>query len=411
MSQTPDISIFSPTFLANPFPLYQQLREQAPVFWSRELGAWLISRYADVKMLLTDERATPDQKAWSGYPELKNSAQPTEHVQWALDATLLLCHGAQHARMRRFANTPFQSQGCGRIARVTEQVVHEVLEGFSGRKEIDLLADFSAPIRIKVMGRLFGAGFKPEEEEFLVTGTNLALGFLEPSLAPEAISRNEGALRGFRALVENVIRRGREAGAQDSILGDLLAPNREGDRLSDEEVLSLVFSFLLAGTEANGSLITMGVLLLLEHSAQLAHLQREPDRYPDAIREILRYRSFTKFLPRYLKEDIPLHGSVMKQGQIALLLFQSAFRDPETFENPDVFDVMRKRQHELLAFGAGPHRCVGERMAEIEAVIALREFFKRFPKATLRGDEADWVKHHMLVAVPRSVPVVPVLLS
>ncbi len=78
----------------------------------------------------------------------------------------------------------------------------------------------------------------------------------------------------------------------------------------------------------------MGVLLLLEHPEQLSLLQEEPGRFPEAIREILRYRSFTKFLPRYLQEDIELHGTLMRQGQIALLLFQSAFRDPEAFDKP-----------------------------------------------------------------------------
>ncbi|HEU4407531.1 MAG TPA: cytochrome P450 [Polyangiaceae bacterium] len=410
MSEPIELSLFRPEFLADPVPFYRRLREEAPVYWSNELGAWLISRHADVKMLWNDPRATPDQKAWSGDAHLRERASAAPNVMWALDETLLLCHGAKHARLRRFAHEPFLPGGCGRIARVTERVVREVLDGFSGRGEIDLLADYSVPIRIRVMSRLLGVEPTPEEERFLVAGTNAALGFLEPSTDGETIARNDAALKEFRAIVARIVAQSLREGAGDSMVADLRAPDREGDRLSENEVIALVFSFLLAGTEANGSLITMGILTLLEHRQQLATLRREPGRFADALKEILRYRSFTKFLPRYIVRDLDLHGKTLRPGQIALLLFQSAFRDPEAFEAPDVFDVTRK-QTNSLAFGAGPHRCVGERMAEIEGAVALREFFTRYPGARRRDAKEDWAKHHMLVAVPRTIPVIPLMLA
>ena len=410
MPDSLEISIFSQAFLEDPFPFYEQLRAREPVYWSDELRAWLVSRYADVKTLLADERVTPDQKAWSGYQNLLESHQRFPNVMWALEQTLLLRHGTTHSRLRRFASEPFAPHGCDRVARVTEAVVAEILDGFAERKEIDLLADYSTPVRIRVMSRLLGPIFTREQEEFLVDGTNAALGFLEPNIHLDTLARNDAALRDFRALVDGVVERGIAEGNQDSILADLLAARKGEDQLSHEDVASLLFSFLLAGTEANGSLITMGILVLLEHRDQLALLLEEPSRFEDAVVEILRFRSFTKFLPRYVIEDLELHGKRLRKGEVLLLLFQSAFRDPEAFDNPDVFDVRRKRTNEL-AFGAGPHRCVGERMAQIEGAVALREFFSRYPQARLRDTKADWVKHHMLVAVPQAVRVVPMVLS
>ncbi len=409
MAAALDIDLLGREFLENPFPIYRQLREGDPVHWSPQLHAWLVSRHADVKQLLSDERVTPDQKAWIGYPAVAAGELP--QVRWALDETLLLCSGATHTRRRRFANEPFLPDGCGRIARVTEEVVGAVLDGFAGRREIDLLADFSTPVRIKVMGRLLlDAAFSAEDERFLVHGTNAALGFLEPAVDPAQLARNDAALAPFRALVERILARAQTEGHGDTIVADLLAPNRNGERLPIDEVITLVFSFLLAGTEANGSLISMGVLTLLEHPEQLAILQAEPQRYQAAIREILRYRNFTKFLPRYVREDFELHGRRLERGQVVLLLFQSAFRDPAAFIDPDRFDVTRPRGNEL-PFGSGLHRCVGERMAEIEGALALRDFFKRFPRASLRDGQESWAKHHMLIAVPTAIPVVPVLLA
>ncbi|MGL3107219.1 cytochrome P450 [Bradyrhizobium sp. BR 1432] len=410
MSSTFEVNVFSPAFLENPFPIYEQLRTHDPVYWSPELGAWLVSRYADVKTLLSDEHVTADQKAWSGYQRVADAGERYPNVLWALDQTLLLRHGSIHSRLRRFGSEPFASAGCERVARVTQAVVREVLDGFAGRYEIDLLSDYSTPLRIKVMNRLFGSLLTPEQENFLVHGTNAALGFLEPSIDSEILGRNDAALRDFRALVDGLVEQALAQGTEDSIIGDLLNARRGDDRLTQEEVVSLVFSYLLAGTEANGSLITMGILVLLEHRAELAALLKEPERFDDAVVEILRFRSFTKFLPRYVLADFELDGRKMRKGEIVLLLFQSAFRDPDAFENPDVFDIGRCKSNEL-AFGAGAHRCVGERMAKIEGAIALREFFARFPNANLRDPNADWVKHHMLVAVPRAVPVVPMLLS
>jgi cytochrome P450 len=410
MVDSVEISIFSKAFLENPFPIYEQLREREPVYWSDELGAWLVSRYDDVKMLLADERVTPDQKAWAGHQRLLESSRSFPNVMWALDQTLLLRHAEIHSRLRRFASEPFGTHGCARVARVTEAVVREVLDGFAGRAEIDLLADFSTPVRINVMSRLFGPLFTPDQVQFLVHGTNAALGFLEPTTDLETLARNEAALRDFRALVDDVVERATAEGMQDSIVADLFCARRGNDRLSHEEAVSLVFSFLLAGTEANGSLITMGVLVLLEHGDQLARLLNEPSRFEDAVVEILRFRSFTKFLPRYVVDDLELNGRRLRKGEVVLLLFQSASRDPTAFNNPDVFDVTRTKSSEL-SFGAGPHRCVGERMAKIEGAIALRGFFTRFPNARLRDPKADWVKHHMLVAVPRALPVIPMVLS
>jgi cytochrome P450 len=410
MTESLEVSVFSPAFLENPFPAYERLRAHKPIYWSAELGAWLVSRHADVKTLLADPRVTADQKAWLGHQSLLESSRKFPNVLWALDQTLLLRHGATHARLRRLAGHPFAPHGCERIARVTQAVVREVLDGFGDRKKIDLLADYSTPVRIKVMSRLFGAPFSPDQEQFLVHGTNAALGFLEPSTDPEILARNDSALRDFRALVEDVVERAVAERAGDSIVTDLRDVRRGDERLSHEDVVSLVFSFLLAGTEANGSLITMGVLVLLEHRDQLARLLEEPDRFNDAVVEILRFRSFTKFLPRYVVEDFELNGETLRKGEVLLLLFQSAFRDPEAFDRPDIFDTARAKTNEL-AFGAGPHRCIGERMATIEGAIALREFFTRYPGARLRDPKADWAKHHMLVAVPRAVPIIPMVLS
>ncbi len=405
-----DYDFFGTPFLEDPFPTYRQLRENDPVYWSAPFNAWLISRYDDVNQLLVDERVTPDQKLWAGHAVVKQHAAEFPNVLWALDNTLLLCHGQRHAGLRTVARRPFDEAGCRHIASVSEAVVAEVIDGLAGKEEIELFTDFSAPVRIKVMSRLIGPRFTPEEEDYLVDGTNRALGFLEPSVDLEVLARHEVALGEFRRFVADVVDRGRANPDPHSMLGQLMNGADDGVLETREDVISLIFSFLLAGTEAIGSLITMGVLLLLEQAEQRDGLLADPEQGPALVREILRYRSFTKFLPRYVVEDFELRGQRLQRGEVALLLFQSALRDPEAFANPDTFDVGRRDGHKGFAFGRGIHHCVGQRFAEVEGAVALRAFFRRFPRARLRDQRAHWVHHHMMVAVPPTLPMVPILL-
>lgn len=410
MTTVQQYDFFGSQFIEDPFPLYKRLREHDPVWWSEPFGAWMISRYADVRQLLTDERVTPDQKAWSGFSVLEKNAAAFPNVRWALDNTLLLTHDQRHRRLRTVALRPFGPQGCGRIAEVCAEVVQEVLDSYENRQEIELFTDFSAPVRIKVMSRLVGPRFTAAEEAYLVEGTNRALGFLEPSADLDVLARHDAALAEFRRFIGDVVDRGGESVDPDSILGQLMDATADGISETREDLIALVFSFLLAGTEATGSLITMGILLLLEHADQRAFLPEDASQYVPVIREILRYRSFTKFLPRYVVSDFELQGKTLRRGEIALLLFQSALRDPDAFEDPDTFDIRRQGDTEVFAFGRGIHSCVGRRFAEIEAAVALQKFFHRFPQATLRDNQACWAHHHMMVAVPPTLPVAPVVL-
>jgi len=188
----------------------------------------------------------------------------------------------------------------------------------------------------------------------------------------------------LRALIQ---KRRNEPG--EDLVSELVAVEQSGERLTENELVNTCVTLLVAGHETTTSLIGNGLFLLLQHLEQWQTLQAHPERLPAAIEEILRFESPVARQPRLVKQDTQLGGKQIRKGQMAFQMLNAANRDPEHFDDPDVFDIARpKNRH--LAFGQGVHFCIGAPLSRAEGLLVFQTVLNRLPNIRLKDSAPDW---------------------
>ncbi|WKK24805.1 cytochrome P450 [Streptomyces olivoreticuli] len=361
----------------DPYPTYAELRATAPVH-RVELPdgsrAWLVTGEADVRAGLSDPRLSLN-KAHSGSGYKGFSLPP------ALDANLLNIDAADHLRLRRLVSQGFTPR---RVEELREQVraaaghladrLAAVLDR-AGRA--DLVAEFANPLPLLVIGDLLGV---PEADRGPFSSAVSTMFTPEhPGQVAEAVDRIHRFLLGLVAA--------RRAEPGDDLLSALIAARDEGDRLSEDELVSLAFLILMAGSENTQHLISGGLLTLLGHPAQLAEVRADPSLLPEAVEELLRYAHPNQMaIRRFPTEPVDIGGVRIPPGDTVLLCLASAHRDPARYPDPDRFDIHRADKSHL-ALGQGFHYCLGAALARTEIRIALETLLHRFPRLALAVPE------------------------
>jgi len=185
-----------------------------------------------------------------------------------------------------------------------------------------------------------------------------------------------------------IVEQKRQTPSQD-LIGQLIAAEEEGDRLTGDEMLSTCVLLLLAGHETTTRLIGNGVYTLLQHPEQLALLKKDPSLIPNAVEEMLRYEPPVQAMPRFAKEDLEFYGTRIKKDQLVLLVIASANRDNSINSEADKFDVTRENPTHV-SFGHGIHLCLGLALARLEARIVIEMLIAQFPNLTLADQVVDW---------------------
>lgn len=263
-----------------------------------------------------------------------------------------------------------------RVESVTEDLLlHLDRKAESG--PVDLLAEYARPIPTRVIGELLGVA----SEDMSVFQKKMAV--LTEGLSGWRIARTLfWDLRGTGKFVRDLIERKR-ARPGDDLLSRLIAAEESGDRLSEDELVAMVFLLVVAGFETTLHLIVNGVRTLLEEDASRKRLRREPSLWNSAVEEIVRFRGpihGTKL--QYAACDVELHGGVIRRGQAVMPLLGAANMDPRVFPSPDRFEIDRTPNHHL-GFGFGRHFCLGRPLALMEARVAIRRLFERYPDMRL----------------------------
>ncbi|MFI9185077.1 cytochrome P450 [Streptomyces goshikiensis] len=352
----------------DPHSAYARLREAAPV--RRIEGtdgrpAWLVTRYDDVRAALADPRLSLDKRnaAEGGYRGLT--------LPPALDANLLNMDPPDHTRIRGFVTRAFTARRVEQLRAPMRESADRLLDALGPHGTTDLMASYAAPLPIIVICDLLGV---PEEHrrDFRVwTDALIAPDPARPGAAKEAVA----AMLGF--FLELVAHKRERPGAD--LLSDLVAVrDSDGDRLTEDELLSLAFLILVAGYENTVQLIGNAVLALLRHPYQLAVVRKDPSRLRAAVEEAARYEGPALLaIRRFATEDVTLSGVTVPAGETVLLSLAAANRDPDRFSGPDLFDVFRDTAGHL-ALGHGIHYCLGAPLARAEAEIALAALLDRF---------------------------------
>jgi cytochrome P450 len=392
-----------PQEIADPFPTFARLRAADPLHWSNVLGGWVLTRYRDVRAALFDRRLSADRIT----PFRDHLAPQQQAAMRDALATLGLWavfnDPPEHTRRRGLLNKAFTPRAVAALRPTVEAIVGRLVDAVAAREHFDLIADFAYPLPATVIAGMIGVPAS-DLERFKRWSDDIAA-FVGSALAtPDKRQRAERGMRDmtdyFRTMVAD-----HRAHPRDDILGGLIAAEDEGKRLSEEEIVASSILLLFAGHETTTNLIGNGLLALLRHPAELALLRERPALIGSAVEEMLRYDGPTQAMTRIALEDVVFSDAAgeprtVRRGDRLFLLLNAANRDPEIFAEPERFRVARD-DNRHLAFGYGPHFCLGAPLARLEAAIGVAALIDRLPRLALAEPNPVWSDSFALRGVSR----------
>jgi cytochrome P450 len=376
--------------VANPFAagwdlhdVLARMRRESPVVevtLPTGATAWLVTRYDDAQRALSDPRFS---KAVMPAGGVNYRALVPESVERALNRHMLATDPPDHTRLRRLVAGPFAPRRVAAMRPWIEQIAERLLDGVSGAVEVDLLDAYAAPLPIQVICELLGI---PVEDQTTFRGWVNAIlaGPMNVAEWPPAVMALLDYIRGL------LVAKRQDPG--DDLLSALITARDEGDRLTDDELTSMVYLLLIAGHETTTNLIANGMLLLLSEPARWERVVAEPELLPGVVEECLRYEGPVQTATfRTTLEPVELGGHLIPAGATVLVSLSSANRDADRFPDPDRL-VLDRPATPNLAFGHGIHYCLGAPLARLEGQVAFAALARRFPGMRLAVplDQLSW---------------------
>ena len=373
-----DLLSLSDAYYDDPFPTYRALRKHEPV---KRLpnGSYFLTRYDDLVAVYKDIKRFSSDKREEFAPKYGNSPLYEHHT-----SSLVFNDPPLHTRVRRLiagALTPrhIAAMEAALIARV-DALLDGMQARLAARDEVDLIEDFASAIPIEIIGNLLAI---PHAERAPLRGWSLAiLGALEPVVPPALAERGNRAVSEFLAYLEGLIadRRQHPLDPETDVLTRLILgdPNDANERLTSAELMHNCIFLLNAGHETTTNLIGNGLVALAEWPAERTKLIAKPELIKSAVEEFLRFESSNQLGNRITTETVEIGGVTMPPHTQIHLCIGAANRDPRQFPDPDRLDIARAPNRHL-AFGSGPHQCVGLSLAKLEARVAITRFLARFP--------------------------------
>ena len=377
-----EVTAFSPGARDNPHPPLEALRHNCPVMRDEMVKTWFLTRYADIRETVNDRsfvRHPLNAEEGSISRQLIEDDQPRR-------TSILFLDNPDHARVR----PPLAKAFYARIQKMKPQIeaiIDDTIDAAPASGVFDLMAEIAVPIPVLVIARILGVDedrlpdFRQWSEDVILS--------LNPVRTPEETARMEKGSHALDAYFTELMDARRTA-SQDDLITDMVLLQASGDApLTDDEIRINLGALLVGGNLTTTDLIGNGVWLFLTHPDQLAALKANPALGPQAVEEVLRYEAPVSATSRIVEADRTVAGCPMKARQVVFCSLASANRDESMFEQSERFDITQKRASHV-AFGGGPHICIGAPLARMEARRVFEKLFARYPNLSLPPQDLVW---------------------
>jgi cytochrome P450 len=377
-------------FFQDPYPVYATFRRTNPIFRApipghTGPGAFLLTRYAEIQLVLRDPRFSVDRRRAALVEQFADRIPPGLLGDEGGLRSMLIMDPPDHTRVRGLVSKAFTPRRVAGLRGRIEEIVDELLEEGVRDGALEVIADFAAPLPAIVIAELLGV---PAEDHRTFKQWSSELIALAPLADPARIGEVQQKLERILDYLRGIIAERRKT-PRDDLLSGMIAAQEERDALSDAELLATSNLLLIAGHETTTNLIGNGLLALLRHPVELARLRAHPELLGSAIEELLRFDSPVQATGRVATEDVELGGQPVGKGALLLTVIGAANRDPDVFPDPERLDVARE-DNRHLSFGYGTHFCLGASLARLEAEVAFRALLERCPRIELATDAVSY---------------------
>lgn len=366
--------------MSNLFPWYASMRAASPVVYDPRHGVHNVFLYDDVKTVLSD---------FARFSSQRGRGQGSQNPESALADSIISTDPPRHRQLRALVERAFTPRQVEALAPRITELARELLSGFGD--DVDFVRDFAEPLPVIVIAEILGIPTS-DRRDFKRWSDGVVSG------------RSDG-MREMAAYFSKLIARRRAEGQDgEDLVSALLRAEVDGQHLTPNELLGFCILLLVAGNETTTNLLTNAVQVLSDHPGVREELSAQPDLWPAVIEEVLRFRSPVQSMFRVTTRAVELSGVTIPEGAWVVAWIGSANHDERIFERPDAFDP-RRSPNRHLAFGHGVHFCLGAPLARLEANIALRAVYERFPHLRVRrGAELKYIDSTIVHGV-KELPV------
>ncbi|MEV0208110.1 cytochrome P450 [Streptomyces sp. NPDC050788] len=375
---------WDPAFVADPYPAYAELRAAGRVHYYEPTNQWLVPHHADVSALLRDRRLGRTYQHRFTHEDFGRTAPPPEHEPFHTlnDHGMLDLEPPDHTRIRRLVSKAFTPRTVEQlrpyVTRLAGELVDRLVENGGG----DLLTDVAEPLPVAVIAEMLGI---PEADRAPLRPWSADIcGMYELNPPEETARKAVRASVEFSDYLRELIAERRKQPGEDLISG-LIAAYEEGDRLTEQEMISTCVLLLNAGHEATVNATVNGWYALFRNPAQLSALRADHSLIPSAVEELMRYDTPLQLFERWVLDEIEIAGTTIPRGAEIAMLFGAANHDPEVFRDPGRLDLTR-RDNPHISFSAGIHYCIGAPLARIELAASMTALLQKAPGLRLTAE-------------------------
>lgn len=366
-------------YYENPYPFFKDLRDNDPMHWNAD-GSLLVTRYEDVRTVWRD----PTGEVYRGkmYREKFGEGPLLEHHT----TSMLFRDPPDHDRLRAIVDPFFVPQSIERLRPKIEEIVTQLLDEVDAKGEIDFVAEFASRVPIQVICDIFGVP-RADGPYIRDLGAKVLLP-LNPKVSAEAIREGHEGTAKFKEYLLAHVNEWRRRAVEDvpsNIISALVAAEKRGQQISENEILHMCILVLNGGHETTTNSLSITTLTLLQHRDQYAELVRNPRVFATGVEECFRYASPLQLQGRRTTQEVSIPSGTIPPNTEVIIAQASANRDERVFAEPERFDLKRPPKPPHLAFATGIHACLGRPLARLELSVTLPRLAQRFPNIALAG--------------------------